>query len=398
MKCFYRISQFGMSRVTRILEKKKHNLVVGEGAILKIADFLKKDGIETVFVATTPGFIKRGTLQPFFDSLTASGIKYVLFTDLTPDPTIESVEAARAKYAEGKCQAIVAIGGGSVIDCSKAMAARIVRPKMTIRQMRGMLKINRALPPFYAVPTTAGTGSEVTVASVVTDTVDGVHYKSAISDPCLVPKCAVMDAALTTALPPAITAATGMDALTHAVEAYTNRFASKFVRKKALDAVHMIYENLPVVYAEGNNVKARENMLLASYYAGLAFTNNFVGYVHAVAHALGALYGIPHGQANAIVMPYVMEQYGKSAEKELSELADVANIDGHTQAEKASNFIESMRKMNRDMQIPCKVEQLKESDFDTIISRALKEANPAYPVPAIWGKKDFEKLLKKLLP
>ena len=269
---------------------------------------------------------------------------------------------------------------------------------MTIRQMRGMLKINRALPPFYAVPTTAGTGSEVTVASVVTDTVDGVHYKYAISDPCLVPKCAVMDAALTTSLPPAITAATGMDALTHAVEAYTNRFASKFVRKKALDAVHMIYENLPVVYAEGNNVKARENMLLASYYAGLAFTNNFVGYVHAVAHALGALYGIPHGQANAIVMPYVMEQYGKSAEKELSELADVANIDGHTQAEKASNFIESMRKMNRDMQIPCKVEQLKESDFDTIISRALKEANPAYPVPAIWGKKDFEKLLKKLLP
>ena len=259
-----------------------------------------------------------------------------------------------------------------------------------------MLKINKTLPPFYAVPTTAGTGSEVTVASVVTDTIDGVHYKYAVSDPCLVPKCAVLDANLTTSLPPEITAATGMDALTHAVEAYTNRFASKFVQKNALDAVKMIYENLPIVYSDGKNVKARENMLLASYYAGVAFTNNFVGYVHAVAHALGALYGIAHGKANAIVLPYVMEQFGKPAQKKLSELAIAAGIPGETDGERAKNFIESIRKMNRDMNIPDKVEQLKESDFETIISRAMLEANPAYPVPTIWGKKDFEILLEKL--
>ena len=389
-----------MSRVTRILEKKKHDLIVAQDSILQIPTLLKKENISSAFVATTPGFIKRGTLQPFFDKMEAEGIKVTLFTDLTPDPTIESVEAARSRYIEGNCQAIVAIGGGSVIDCSKAMAARIVRPNMTIRQMRGMLKINKKLPPFYAVPTTAGTGSEVTVASVVTDTVNGIHYKYAVSDPCLVPKCAVLDANLTLSLPPAITAATGMDALTHAVEAYTNRFASSFVKKNALDAVKMIYENLPAVYADGKNAKARENMLLASYYAGVAFTNNFVGYVHAVAHALGALYGIPHGQANAIVLPFVMEQFGKSAHKELAELADAAglpDLENASNAEKAAAFIESIRKLNRDMQIPEKVEQLKESDFDTIISRALKEGNPAYPVPTIWNKKDFEILLKKLL-
>nr|MCR5698772.1 iron-containing alcohol dehydrogenase [Treponemataceae bacterium] len=290
MKSLYRVSQFCMSRVTRILEKKKHELVVGENSLYKIIDFLKDSGKTSVFISTTPGFIKRGTLADFFSRLEQAGIKTVIFTDVTPDPTIESVEKARNAYLEGGCQAIVAIGGGSVIDCSKAAAARIVRPKLTIRQMRGMLKINRQLPDFYAVPTTAGTGSEVTVASVVTDTVDGVHYKYAVSDPCLVPKCAVLDPLLTTSLPPAITAATGMDALTHAVEAYTNRFASPFVKRNALDAVKMIYENLPVVYEDGKNVKARENMLLASYYAGVAFTNNFVGYVHAVAHALGALY------------------------------------------------------------------------------------------------------------
>ncbi|MCR4790691.1 MAG: iron-containing alcohol dehydrogenase [Treponemataceae bacterium] len=396
MKAYYRIPQFFMSIATGISSTRKYNVISGEGSLLKVADMLKDSGKKSVLVVTTPGFIKRGTLSPFFDKLAQNGIKTSIFSEVTPDPTIECVEKTYSAYKDSSCQAIIAIGGGSAIDCAKIAAARVVRPNLQIRDMKGVLKIHKKLPDFYAVPTTAGTGSEATAAAVITDTVDGIHYKYPISDFCLIPKYAVLDPSLTLSLPPSITAATGMDALTHAVEAYTNRFASKLVRKNARDAVKMIYENLEVAYKDGKNIQARENMLLASFYAGIAFTNNFVGYVHAVAHALGGLYGIAHGVANATVLPYVMDQFGKSCEKELAELADLVGISGNDRHEKAQNFIESIRKMDRDMELPEKVEQLKEEDFNLIIDRAISEGNPSYPVPKIWGRKDFENLLKKI--
>lgn len=397
MKALYRIQQFGMSLVMAVCAQKKHNVIKGSGALLQVVDLLKKSGKEKVFVTTTPGFLKRGTLKGFFDKLNENGIQIIVFSDITPDPTIECVEKAAAAYIEGKCQAIVAVGGGSVIDCTKLAAARVVKPKQSVRQMKGVLKVLHKIPDFYAVPTTAGTGSEVTVAAVVTDTVDGIHYKYAVNDYCLTPKYAVLDPDLLLSLPAGITAATGMDALTHAVEAYTNRFASSYVKKNAIDAVKLIYANLEKSYKDGTNVEARENMLLGSFEAGIAFTNNFVGYVHAVAHALGGIYGIAHGLANAILLPYVMEQFGKSAWKELSELADAAGVAGSSVEEKAQNFISSIRKMNANMGIPEKIEELQEKDFDLIITRAIKEGNPGYPVPSIWGRKDFEILLRKVM-
>jgi len=387
-----------MSIVTRICAQKKHNVFKGSGALYEVIDNLKKTGKDVVFVTTTPGFIKRGTLEPFFAKLTENNIKYVIFNDIAPDPTIESVEKAAKAYVDGGCKAIVAIGGGSVIDCTKLAAARVVRPKLSVRKMKGILKVHKRIPDFYAVPTTAGTGSEVTVAAVVTDTVDGIHYKYAVNDYCLTPKYAVLDPDLTLSLPTGITAATGMDALTHAVEAYTNRFASGYVRKNALAAVKLIYENLPAAYSDGQNVQARENMLLGSFQAGIAFTNNFVGYVHAIAHALGGIYGIPHGEANAILLPWVMEQFGSSCYKELAELADAAGVAGNSKEDKAKNFIASIRKMNKDMNLPDKIVQLKKEDFNLIITRAIKEGNPSYPVPAIWNRADFETLLNKVLP
>ncbi len=396
MKAYYRTRQWIMGMSIRVLSRREPEVIRGNGSIMEIPKRLVKTGKRNVFLATTPGFIKRGTLEPLFEAIKNAGINLTIFSEVTPDPTIECVEAALKLYKENNCEAFVAIGGGSVIDCSKAVAARVVRPDKTIRQMKGVLKIRKTIPDFYAVPTTAGTGSETTAAAVVTDTVNGTHYKYAVNDFCLVPKYAILDPQITVALPKGITAFTGMDALTHAVEAYTNRFASLKVKKASFDAVKLIYENLERAYEDGTNLEARENMLLGSFYAGVAFTNNFVGYVHAVAHAVGALYGIAHGEANAIILPAVLELYGDSCVKELSELAEAAGIKGDTAKEKADNFIKSVKKMNSDFEIPKKIEKLKKEDFTEIINRAIKEANPLYPVPAIWGRSDFECLLEKL--
>lgn len=396
MKAYYRTRQFIMGMSIRVLAKREPVVIKKSGALYEVPGLLAESGKKKVFVTTTPGFIRRGTLEPFFEKLKEQGIEMTLYSDITPDPTIECVEEGVKKYLEGSCEAIVAIGGGSVIDCSKAVAARIVCPQKTVRDMRGVLKIRKTLPDFYAVPTTAGTGSETTAAAVITDTINGTHYKYAVNDFCLIPKYAVLDPDLTLALPKGITATTGMDALTHAIEAYTNRFASGKVKEYALSAVRLIYENLYKCYENGSDVEARENMLYGSFEAGIAFTNNFVGYVHAVAHALGGLYGIAHGEANAIILPYIMEQFGDSAIKELSELADAAGINGNSEREKAANFVKSIREMNEKMGLPEKVSQLKKEDFTEIINRAIKEANPLYPVPAIWGREDFEILLNKL--
>ncbi|MDO4177154.1 MAG: iron-containing alcohol dehydrogenase [Bacillota bacterium] len=396
MKATHRAKQWIMCRTTGIISHEPE-LIRGRGALLQIPKMLKESGKERVLVTTTAGFIRRGTLEPFFDELEKEGVEARVFSNIAPDPTLKCVTEVVTQYVLGDCQAVVAIGGGSVIDCSKAATARVVCPGKTIREMKGIMKIRKKLPDFYAVPTTAGTGSEATAAAVVTDMQDGRDYKYAVNDTCLIPKYAVLDPELSVGLPQANTAATGMDALTHAVEAYTNRYPSELVKEKALDAVRLIYENLPIAFADGKNLEARENMLYASYEAGVAFTNNFVGYVHAIAHGIGGLYGIAHGQANAIVLPYVMEQFGEAAEKPLAELAKAAGLEGEDNAQLAEAFIRSIRDMNESFGIPDKIEELREEDFEILVKRAVAEANYTYPVPAIWSMSDFRVLLHKLL-
>ncbi len=376
---------------------REPKLVKGRDSLKKIVEIIKSEEHKKVLVMTTKGFIKRGSLQPLFDLFESEGLGYIVYSDVMPDPTIQCVEDAYKLYRDNRCDCIMAVGGGSVMDASKIVGARVSNPNLQVRDMRGLFKIKNAIPDLYAMPTTAGTGSEATVAAVITDEVGGTHIKYAVTDFGLVPKYAVMYPQITLSLPAGITAATGMDALTHAVETYTNLYATKRVKKYARYAVKTIFENLPVVYKDGSDIKARAKMLKASYCAGVAFTNNFVGYVHAVAHALGALYGLPHGYANAILLPAVMEQYGKAAHKSLAELADVVGIEGATTEEKADKFIEAIKQMNRDMEIPDKVKELKEEDFDTIASRAIEEGNPSYPVPVIWDEEDVKLLLRRML-
>ena len=394
MKVWYRIRQLAFAiGIACLIRTPK--VIKGIGSLSKIAENLVKTGKKKAFIVTAPFFLESGALKPLLDSLKETGIDAVVFSKVESEPTVELAMDAYSMYKENACDVIIALGGGSVIDCSKAVGALAVKKK-TIPQMRGVFKILKRLPDLYAIPTTAGTGSETTAAAIITDTINGKHYKYALNDFCMVPRYAVLDASLTFSVPKKITAVTGLDALCHAVEAYTNDFATKTVKENALESVNLIYKNILLVYEDGLNKEARDNMLYASFKAGVAFTRNFVGYVHATAHAVGALYNILHGEACAIILPYVLEQYGERIYPRLAKLADEAGIKASSEEEKAKLFIASVKDLNKKMEIPDKIKDLKKEDYDEIIERAIKEANPLYPCPVIWKKQDFEILLDKL--
>ena len=372
-------------------------IVKGAGSVKKIPKILKQKGVTNVMVVTDSGLSKLGLLQGLYDSLDEAGIAYSLFDGVQPNPTTYNVEAAREIYIENGCQAVIAFGGGSPMDCAKIMAARVVKPNQSIQKMAGLLKIMKKLPLFIAVPTTAGTGSETTLAAVISD--PDTHTKFPINDTSLLPDYAILDPELTIGLPPHITSTTGMDALTHAVEAYIGKSNTKDTAEKALEATKLIFRYIETAYSDGKNLMAREKMLLASHYAGIAFTRAYVGYVHAIAHALGGLYGIPHGLANAVILPVVLDYYGETAYDRLADLCDAADLtpEDRSTAGKAQAFIAAIREKNEKMNIPTGFTQIKEEDIDFIVERALHEGNPLYPVPKIMDKADCEAVVRSLM-
>jgi alcohol dehydrogenase class IV len=322
-----------------------------------------------------------------------------MFSDVEPNPSVNTVNAIQRLYLAEGCNGFIALGGGSSMDAAKGAAARVVRPKRSVNQLGGLLRVLKKLPPFIAIPTTAGTGSETTIAALITDT--ETHHKYAIMDLSIIPRYAILDPDLTVGLPPAITATTGMDALTHAVEAYlcwtyNTRESIQF----ALDAVKIIFGNLEKVYADGKNIAGRQAMLLASYKAGFAFTRAGVGNIHAVAHTLGGLYNTPHGLANAIILPKVLEDYGEKVHKKLAKLAEAAGLaaaaDTKTKAEKARIFIDAIYGMNERMGIPRGFDCIKSEDIPQMIKWAGRESNPIYPVPVIYNKERFRRIIESL--
>ena len=394
-KCYYRIYQTVFKVAMNFLDWSEPQLLEGKGSILKLPEFVKSKGINKVLVVTDKGLMGLHLLDPLFEKLTEEGVDYVVYDEVQPNPTIPNIEAAREMYIKNECQGFIAFGGGSPMDCAKAAAARVVKPNQTVRKMRGYLKVLKKLPPFFAVPTTAGTGSETTVAAVVTD--PETHEKNAINDICLRPKYAVLDPELTVGLPPHITSTTGMDALTHAVEAYIGRSNTKQTRNQAEKATKLIFDNVEAAYKNGKNFEARANMLKGSYWAGCAFTRAYVGYVHAIAHNLGGLYGTPHGLANAVILPYVLEWYGECIYPQLAKLADIVGIKGNNETDKAVKFIEAIKMLNANMNIPSSFDMIKEEDLPTLIGRALKEGNPGYPVPRIMNYDDMESVIRRFM-
>ena len=396
---FCRIFQFIFNFGAMALPWRKAIPIEGPGSIRKIPELLKEQKVKKPMLITDNGLVKAGIAQRIIDVLVKAQFAYVVYTDVEPNPSVITVNKIQKLYIDQNCDGIIALGGGSSMDAAKGAAARVVKPYKSVNQLGGLLRVLKRLPPFIAVPTTAGTGSETTIAALITDT--DTRHKYAIMDLSLIPRYAVLDPELTAGLPPAITSTTGMDALTHAVEAYLCwTYNTKESIQFALDAVKIIFSNLEKVYADGNNIEARQAMLLASYKAGFAFTRAGVGNIHAIAHTLGGLYNTPHGLANAVILPKVLEDYGSKTHKKLGVLAEAAGLvsssDAKTNAEKAKIFIDAVYAMNERMGIPKGFDNIKDEDIPKMIKWAGKESNPLYPVPVIFNKERFRKNIESI--
>ncbi len=391
-KAYCRAYQRTLKFLSPILTWREPELIEGANSVEKLPEVIKSIGINKILIVTDSDIRSLGLINGLLEALKTSQIEFFIYDKTVPNPTIENIEEALELYQNSECQGIIAFGGGSPMDCAKGVGARVARPEKSITQMKGQFKIRKEIPPLFAVPTTSGTGSEATIAAVITDSQS--HEKYAIIDLNLMPHYAVLDPLLTIKLPAAITAATGLDALTHAVEAYIGKSNTIETRKYSIKAVRLIYGNLYEAYSNGSNLAARENMQKAAFLAGAAFTRAYVGNVHAIAHTLGGFYLVPHGLANAIILPHVLEHYGKTVQKPLAELADAAGIaeGSETIDQKAVKFINSIKTLNSKMDIPTKVSGIKDSDIPIMADHALKEANPLYPVPKIFNKDDMLKI------
>ncbi|WP_347862347.1 iron-containing alcohol dehydrogenase [Salimicrobium sp. PL1-032A] len=321
-----------------------------------------------------------------------TGIDFRCYEDTTPNPTISNIRDALHEYRYHHCQAIIGFGGGSAIDCAKGVAAKVARPDKTIEEMKGLFHIRKSTPLLIAVPTTTGTGSEATAATVISNPATSEKYP--LIDLSLIPDNAVLDVSLVLDLPPRITAMTGMDALTHAIEAYIGRSNTRETELLSRKAVRLIFSNLLTTYQHPHDKAARAEMQKAAYYAGLAFTKAYVGYVHSLAHTLGGFYHTPHGLANAVLLPHVLDYYGEAVHGRLADLADSAGITerGMTTEEKAGTFIDAIRKLNTDMDIPAHIADIRREDIPAMVRRSVEEAHPLYPVPLLMDERDMADL------
>ncbi|WP_317856329.1 iron-containing alcohol dehydrogenase [Chakrabartyella piscis] len=363
----------------------------------KIADILTKNNVNTVLMVIDKNIRRLELSKRLEDSLKDNQIQFHIYEDTVQNPTITNVLEAKKIYLDNHCSAIIGFGGGSAMDCAKCVGASIARPNLSIPKMNGILKIMKKTPLFFAVPTTAGTGSEVTITSVITDEVTKQKYT--INDFPLIPDYAVLDYTLTFDLPDFITSTTGMDVLTHAVESYIGNTTTKHTREMAEDAVVLVKNHLLTAYLEPHNIEARKSMQIAAYKAGVAFSRSYVGYVHAISHALSGRYHTLHGLANACILPYFLDEYGAVIDEKLAKLADVislcdTSLDIHT---KANAFRSWVWDMNKQLHIPDTLEEIQVEDIPKLVYYADKEANPLYPVPVLMDKDKLATMIHKFM-
>ena len=382
--------------VTGLLPIPQPALLVGPGAAVRLGQAIGAFRHRKILLVTDRVVAAMGLPDGLVKALTAAGTRVVVFDAVTADAPIPVIEQGIARCEKEGCDAVIAFGGGSPMDAAKTIALAVANRKHP-RQLVGYFKGRRAPMPIYAVPTTAGTGSEVTVAAVVSD--PQTNRKLVIADTRLVPAMAALDPALMTGLPKPVTAATGMDALTHAVEAFVGQWAGAYTDRMALAAVGMIYAHLPTAYRSGKNLVAREQMALASTFAGLAFTRANVGYVHAIAHQFGGKYHTPHGLANAIVLPHVLRFLSPAITRRLALLAVAARVgkEGEKPAVLARKFVDSVDALNRELGIPQHLEALRAEDIPALAKAACWEADTNYPVPRYMSPETCEKLIRQML-
>ena len=387
-KLYCRTYQVAFRAILPVLPYREPKILNSNEDILNV---LKQFKISSVMLVTDKGIRNLG-LTSKLEELLNKNLKLCVYDETVPNPTTNNVYDAVKLYNQNDCNAIIAFGGGSSMDCAKGVGAQIANPKKPLSKMKGILKVRKKLPLLIAIPTTAGTGSETTLAAVITDS--ETRHKYAINDFPLIPSYAALMPELTVGLPKHITSTTGMDALTHAVEAFIGRSTTKQTRQKALSATKLIFENILEAYNNGTNLEARKNMLKAAYDAGVAFTKSYVGYVHAIAHSLCGKYNVPHGLANAVILPYVLKAYGKAVYKKLWKMGVYAGLFNKSVSyfDGANLFISKIEELNKQMNIPTKIEVLIEADIAKLAVTAEHEANPLYPVPVLFTAKQLENI------
>lgn len=396
-KIYSRAYQGIMKSTAHLLNWQPPTVMNCVGCIDRLAPKLTEENIKKVLIVTDEGIVKAGLLDKMLDSLNEENIIYFIYKGTVANPTTENIKEAVNVYNEQNCDGIIGFGGGSAIDCAKGTGIAAAKNTTDFSRFKGVLKVRKKLPYFVAVPTTAGTGSEATIAAVITDSETKEKY--AIIDTKLMPDAAVLDPELLLGLPQHMTAFSGMDALTHAVEAYLSRSNTKQTKMLSEEAIELIYDNLYKSYDNGQDIQARTNMQRASYFAGKAFTRAYVGNVHAMAHALGARYNVQHGQAVSIILPYILEEYGEVVHCKLAHLGDIAKVteEGDSIEVKAEKFIESIKELNTKMDVGTKFKELKNEDLKSLADAAYSEANPLYPVPVMFSKSDFIRMYKQLM-
>lgn len=367
-----------------------------ERHVAAVPGILRAEGAKKPLIVTDANISKIGLTASLKRALENNGMEYAYFDRAFPNPTIALCEEAHDFYAANGCDSLIAFGGGSPMDLAKACGIIEARPDKPLSKLGGILKVRKKLPLLIAVPTTAGTGSETTLAAVI---IDGrTRHKFAINDFPLIPKYAVLDQAMVHSTPASVAASTGIDALTHAVEAYIGRSTTKKTRAAAEKAVFLIFRNLDAAVRH-ESAGAEGAMLAAAHYAGRAFTRSYVGYVHAMSHALSGAYDLPHGLTNAVILPVVLRRYGSCIDKKLAKLALCAGIGepDESTAELAGKFIEAIEAMNARYGIPERISAIREEDIKQLAKYADKEANPLYPVPVLWGRKEIEACYRVLM-
>ena len=384
---FCRAYQFGFRAALPILPYREPQAL---GAMTDIPDKLRELGVASALVVTDATLRGLGVTAPLEWAMAEKGIACHVYDGTVTNPTVANVEAALRLFHAGGCGAVIGVGGGGPMDCAKAVGARLAWPKRSVQNMGGNLRIWRKVIPMFAVPTTAGTGSEATVAAVIVD--EKTRHKFVMNDFSLIPDYAVLDPEMTLGLPPFYTATTGMDAMTHAVEAYIGQTTTKETRAWSVEAVGLIVRYVERAYRDGTDLEARRGMLRAAYLAGMSFTRSYVGYVHAVAHSLGGWYNTPHGLANSVLLPYVLRAYGKRVYRPLKELAVSIGVAREQTAPSvaAELFIRKLEAMNRAMHIPEKLPGIREEDIKMLARRADREGNPLYPVPRLMDAGELE--------
>lgn len=378
--------------IGKVLSLPRPLVLFGEGSAVRLCDSIADQGHRRVLIITDTVLEQLGVVAPLEQALKAREVTVALFTGIKPDPTFDIVEAGLKATRAMKADALLVVGGGSAIDAGKVIALAASTGK-TPRQLVGVLKGRQPSLPLFVVPSTSGTGSEASVAAVISDS--ETHVKALVVDTALVPTAAALDPLITRGMPASITAETGVDALTHALEGWMSGFANAQTDAYNRTATRLILENLETACREPQNIAARDAMALASHYAGLCLSTSAIGYVHAIAHQLGARYGVPHGRANAMVLPHVLDFNLHACRKKLAQLSRELGLAASGSSDAAASALLAARVQELLDRLPLQRSgaMIQRGDYERIATDALTEAHGMYAVPRYMDEADVFRVL-----